>query len=86
MGAQATLVIFSILFFSVHTFREGLSKPLVLTYGKDKNYHMEISTIKENSIPKEIEFKGCFPAGTWLGFGLGGILMTTTELVFMMGP
>lgn len=38
-------------------------------------------------IPKaEIEFKACFPKGTWFGIGLGGHLMTTTELVFFMAP
>jgi hypothetical protein len=34
----------------------------------------------------EIEFKACFPNGTWLGFGLGGYKMTNTELVFFMAP
>lgn len=33
-----------------------------------------------------IEFKACFPEGTWFGIGLGGFLMTNTELVFFMAP
>ena len=32
-----------------------------------------------------IEFKACFPNGTWLGIGLGGNSPPNAELLFFMG-
>jgi hypothetical protein len=42
--------------------------------------------MRANIMKAEIELKACFPNGTWFGFGLGGYLMTNTELVFLMAP
>ncbi|TNV83375.1 hypothetical protein FGO68_gene16315 [Halteria grandinella] len=55
-------------------------------WGTNSNYRLDIRALLYAKPNPLIEFKACFPNGTWFGLGLGGYMMPDTELVFMMAP
>lgn len=57
-----------------------------LSWGKNKNYNLQSRALLNAKPYPLIEFKTCFPNGTWFGLGVGGYLMTNSEMLFFMAP